>query len=93
MTRRKKILKYVYTILIGFVFWNFGYLVYSTLYGMLIVFGAPDSPLLNNIVKIVWAPPALYLGYKIVIQEIARRNQRKKEISKKKSPQKQLKNE
>lgn len=86
-------MKYVYTILIGFVFWNFGYLVYSTLYGMLIVFGAPDSPLLNNIVKIVWAPPALYLGYKIVIQEIARRNQRKKEISKKKSPQKQLKNE
>ncbi len=81
-------MKYVYTVLIGFVFWNFSYLAYSTLYGLTLVFGMPEIAELNLIVKIVLAPLAFYFAYKVVLPEFNRREQQKKELSKKKASQK-----
>ena len=72
-------MKYVYIFLISFVFWEFGWQSYSTLYGMIIAFGVPDINILNWIVKIALIPAAIYCGTKLVNQEITRRQENRKE--------------
>jgi hypothetical protein len=75
--------------LISFVFWEFGWQSYSTLYGMIIAFGVPDNAILNSIVQIALVPVALYFGFKVVTQEIVRRAEKRKQAEKelaKKSP-------
>ncbi len=79
-------MKYVYMFLISFVFWEFGWVTYSTLYGLVIVFGVPDSTILNMVVKILLVPFALYFGFKVVTQELAKREEKKKEELAKKPP-------
>lgn len=71
-------MKYVYMFLISFVFWEFGWQSYSTLYGMVIAFGVPDSTNLNLVVEIALVPVALYFGFKVITQELARREEKKK---------------
>lgn len=81
-------MKYVYMFLISFVFWEFGWQSYSTLYGLIIAFGVPDSPTLNLVIKITLVPVALYFGFKVVTQELARRKNKQKEELAKESPSK-----
>jgi hypothetical protein len=70
--------------LISFVFWEFGWQSYSTLYGMIIAFGVPDSTTLNLIVKIALIPVAVYFGFKVITQELARRKDKQnKELANK----------
>ncbi len=77
-------MKYVYMFLISFVFWEFGWQSYSTLYGMIIAFGVPDSTTLNLIVKIALIPIAFYFGFKVITQELARRKDKQnKELANK----------
>ena len=81
-------MKYVYMILISFVFWNFGYVAYSTIYGLTLAFGMPDSTNLNLVVKVVLVPFALYFGFKVVTQELTKREgKQKKELTKKPASQ------
>lgn len=71
-------MKYVYIFLISFVFWEFGWVTYSTLYGLIIVFGVPNSIILNMIVKIFLVPFSLYFGFKVVTEELAKRAKNRK---------------
>ena len=72
-------MKYVYMFLISFVFWEFGWQSYSTLYGLIIAFGVPDNATISLVVKIALVPAAFYFGSKVVTQELARRKEKQKQ--------------
>lgn len=66
-------IKYGLTLVVGFVFWHFIYLTYSTLYGFTLIFFLPDNPTVDLAVKVIAAPICAIVAYRLVSEELRKR--------------------
>lgn len=70
---KEVLIKYGLTLVVGFVFWHFIYLTYSTLYGFTLIFFLPDNPTVDLAVKVIAAPICAIVAYRLVSEELKKR--------------------